>query len=386
MIKVATIFGTRPEAIKLAPVIKEMVRSENIDPIVIVTGQHREMLDQALGVFDIVPDIDLDLMEKGNGLIENTSSFIKSIGSRISELDIDYIVVQGDTTSAFIASLVAFYLKIPVGHVEAGLRSHDKEQPFPEEINRRLISVIADHHFAPTELSKANLIDEGVSPDEIFLTGNPIIDSLEMVLESEEDNPDDLGLDLGNGRSWILVTAHRRENWGKPLEDICRTINDIVKTNKNVEVIFPVHLNPTVKAEVDLTISDDPRIHLDSPLKYSTFMRIMSQTSLILTDSGGIQEEAVSLNKDVLVMRDVTERKEAVAIGAAELVGSDPVVIAEAVDRLLGKPDKERSMSEIKNPFGDGKAAKRIVSIITEYGSKDRTRDLDQEDLLERMV
>lgn len=386
MIKVATIFGTRPEAIKLAPVIKEMARREDIDPLVIVTGQHREMLDQALDVFDIVPDIDLDLMEEGSGLIENTSSFIKSIGTRISGLDIDYIVVQGDTTSAFVASLVAFYLKIPVGHVEAGLRSHDKEQPFPEEINRRLISVIADHHFAPTELSRLNLIDEGVSPGDIFLTGNPIIDSLEMVLESDKDCPVEVGLDLGNGRSWILVTAHRRENWGKPLEDICRTINDIIKTNKDVEVVFPVHLNPTVKAEVELAIGDDPRIHLVPPLKYSTFIKIMSQSRIILTDSGGIQEEAVSFNKDVLVMRDVTERKEAVAIGAAQLVGSDPILIAEAVDRLLGKPENERSMSDIKNPFGDGRAAKRIVNIISKYGSKGRMRDVDQEDLLERMV
>jgi len=386
LIKVATIFGTRPEAIKLAPVIQEMERREEIDPVVLVTGQHRDMLDQALEVFDIVPDIDLDLMEEGNDLIDNTSSFIKAIGQKLNGLALDYIVVQGDTTSAFIASLAAFYLKIPIGHVEAGLRSHDKDQPFPEEINRRLISVIADHHFAPTDLAKANLLNEGVKPDKIFLTGNPIIDSLEMVLKGDEKFTDDLGMDLSNGKPWILVTAHRRENWGKPLEDICRSINSIIETRADVEIVFPVHLNPTVKAEVELSISDDPRIHLLPPLKYSTFIQIMNHSSLILTDSGGIQEEAVSLNKDVLVMREVTERKEAVDVGAAELVGSDPEVIVEAVTRLLNKPNKEPSKGKIKNPYGDGMAAKRIVGIIVESGSKRRTTELAKEDLLERIV
>jgi len=218
------------------------------------------------------------------------------------------------------------------------------------------------------------------------LTGNPIIDSLEMILASNEKVPQDLGLDLNNGRSWILVTAHRRENWGKPLEDICRSINSIIRTHADVEIIFPVHLNPMVKAEIDLSISEDPRIHLLPPLKYSTFIQIMNRSSLILTDSGGIQEEAVSLSKDVLVMRDVTERKEAVDIGIAELVGSDPYAITEAVTRLLNSSKKERSKSEIKNPYGDGGAAKRIVSIISYYGSKMLATDLDQEDLLERIV
>ncbi len=386
MIKVGIIFGTRPEAIKLAPIIHEMVLRLAIDPVVIVTGQHREMLDQALDDFDIVPDIDLDLMEEGNDLIDNSSSFIKSIGERISGLGLDYIVVQGDTTSAFIASLVAFYLKISVGHVEAGLRSYDKENPFPEEVNRRLISVVADHHFAPTDLAKVNLLSEGVKFDNIFMTGNTIIDALEMILSRNQEVPEDLGLDLNNGKPWILVTAHRRENWGKPLQDICRSLNDVIKTHDEVEIVYPVHLNPTVKAEVDLSISDDPRIHMLPPLKYSTFIQIMNRSRLILTDSGGIQEEAVSLNKDVLVMRDVTERMEAVDIGLAELVGSDPNTITEAVTRILNEPKKERSKSGFKNPYGDGRAAKRIVDIISDYGSNCEAIDLNHKDLLERIV
>lgn len=365
--RVLFIFGTRPEAIKLAPVIKEAEKSELLESLVLVTGQHREMLDQALGLFGIEPDADLDMMGKGSDLTEIGARFLQGIGKALVGIRPDYVIVQGDTTTTLMASMAAFYQGIPIAHVEAGLRSYDNYQPFPEEVNRRLVSVLARLHFVATERAKKNLLREGVAPENIFLTGNPIIDSLMSIIS--ENGRYKKNLPKTNGGPLVLVTAHRRENWGRPLKNICEAINLLVDCHSDLEIVFPVHLNPVVRQEILTVIKAKDRVYLVDPFDYATFIALMNRCSLILTDSGGIQEEAISLGKSVLVMREVTERQEAVEVGAAELVGTDPKVIVSTASKYL--ENKNGHKNPVNNPFGDGRAAKRIIRILERIDSGD---------------
>lgn len=364
MIKVLSIFGTRPEAIKMAPVVKELEKySEKIKSIVCVTGQHRQMLDQVLSLFEIEPDIDLDLMEKEQTLSSLTSKAISALTHVINRVKPDISLVQGDTTTAMVASLASFYEKIPVAHVEAGLRTQNRYSPFPEEINRRLISVLATYNFAPTQTAVDALLAEGVPKESVFLTGNTVIDALLMIIKKEyKPNVEFL---LGSNRL-ILVTAHRRENFGRPLENICKALLKIAHRNPEVEIVYPVHLNPNVQKVVYGILSNQKGIHLIEPLEYQDLVHLMNQSYLVLTDSGGIQEEAPALGKPVLVMRHETERPEGVEAGVAKVVGTECETIVSETERLLYDQEEYASMSKAINPYGDGLAAQRIVRIIKE--------------------
>ena len=375
MNKVSVIFGTRPEAIKLAPVLLELQKYSSIKTHVCVTGQHRELLDQVLHIFDILPHVDLDLMRPGQSLSEFASRALIALDSYLAEYRPNFVLVQGDTTSTFVASLAAFYNKIIIGHVEAGLRSFHKYAPFPEEINRLLTSHMADYHFAPTETSKANLQKEGIRADRILVTGNTGIDALFFALdkikkdELEESLLDQLSTQIPSIRSilrdnvsrLVLVTGHRRENFGKGFDQICLALKDIAEL-EGVQIVYPVHLNPNVQEPVSRFLKNHQKIHLIEPLDYFPFVYLMAKSYLILTDSGGIQEEAPSLGKPVLVMRHVTERAEVVHSGAAKVVGSDRMAIVAETQRLLDNPQAYKSMSNTPNPYGDGQASKRIVS------------------------
>ena len=362
--KVLIVLGTRPEAIKLAPVIKHLEHTRGITSRVCITGQHREMLEPFIKLFDIRPDYELKVMQSNQSLFDLTSRVLAGLeGVLKSELP-DLVLVQGDTTTAFVASLAAFYLRIPVGHVEAGLRTNDKYRPFPEEINRRLITHLADLHFAPTERARANLLAEGIPEERVCVTGNTVIDALLMILElTKAQNPlTSLPLDLT--KRIILVTAHRRESFGKGLAGICKAIRTIVQNVQDVQVVYPVHLNPNVRACVMKELSEHERVVLVDPLDYVSFVHLMNGSYLILTDSGGIQEEAPSLGKPVLVMRDVTERPEAIEAGVAKLVGTDADRIATEAVRLIRDEEAYNKMAKAQNPFGDGHAAPRIVEIL----------------------
>lgn len=368
MKKILTILGTRPEAIKLAPVIKELERrSDNFVSRVCVTAQHREMLDPFLQLFNIKPDWDLNIMKPNQSPFDVTSSVLSKLKPILEEGKPDIVLVQGDTTTAFATALAAFYLKIKIGHVEAGLRTAEKYNPFPEEINRRLISHLADLHFAPTERAKRNLVAEGIDEGAIFVTGNTVIDALFMVLERTKDQDYLIDLPLDPEKKIILVTAHRRESFGKDLENICLALRKIVELDESVEIVYPVHLNPHVQEPVKRILGGIERIHLIKPLDYVSFVQLMNRAYLILTDSGGIQEEAPSLGKPVLVMRKTTERPEALEAGTAKLVGTEPERIVEETLCLLRNPEEYQRMSSAKNPFGDGQAAQRIASILTRY-------------------
>jgi len=367
MIKVLTVLGTRPEAIKLAPVIKELERhSDKFISRVCVTAQHREMLDPFLQLFDIKPDWDLDIMKPNQSLFDVTVSVLSKLRPILEQENPDVVLVQGDTTTAFVAALAAFYLKIKIGHVEAGLRTADKYNPFPEEINRRLISHLADVHFAPTDRARKNLLAEGVDESMIFVTGNTVIDALFMILE--RTNPHDCSppIPFDPNHKLILVTAHRRESFGEGLISICQALIEIIQRVPNVEVVYPVHLNPNVRSAVKRYLTGVDRIHLIEPLDYVSFVHLMNQAYLILTDSGGIQEEAPSLGKPVLVLRKVSERPEAIEAGAAKLVGTDAKSIVEETLLLLEDEREYSKMANATNPFGDGHAAERIVKIILE--------------------
>lgn len=364
-LKVLTVFGTRPEAIKLAPVIMELKKHQDrVISKICVTAQHREMLDPFLELFGIKPDYDLNIMKPNQSLFDVTSSALTGLKEVLEAENPDIVLIQGDTTTAFAAALAAFYCKIPIGHVEAGLRTLNKYQPFPEEINRRLISHLADLHFAPTPRAKENLLAEGINPSSIFVTGNTVIDALFLILDrtKEQDPLRDLGLDPT--KRLILVTAHRRENFGKRLTNICLAIKEIVRQVPDVEVVYPVHLNPRVRSTVNEYLRGVERVHLIEPLDYIAFVHLMKRAYLILTDSGGIQEEAPSLGKPVLVLRETTERLEAIEARVAELVGTETEKIVEATLQLLEDPKKYREMANAKNPFGDGRAAKRIIRIL----------------------
>jgi UDP-N-acetylglucosamine 2-epimerase (non-hydrolysing) len=371
--RVLIIFGTRPEAIKLAPVIRELGKRPEFDPRVCVTAQHREMLDQVLQLFEIRPDFDLGIMRPDQSLFEVTERALAALEGVLEAERPELVLVQGDTTTAFVGALAGFYRKIRVGHIEAGLRSCDKFAPFPEEMNRRLADELSDLLFAPTEGAKANLLREGFPEERIFVTGNTVIDALLWTVERLE-SPEaqarlarrfaELGLDL-EGKRLILVTAHRRESFGR-LGEICHALRLIAEHNRDVELVYPVHLNPQVQGPVRRALEGTERVHLLEPLDYESFVWLMSRAYLILTDSGGIQEEAPSLGKPVLVMRERTERPEALAAGTAKLVGVAPQRIFQEAQRLLDEPAEYAKMARAVNPFGDGHAAERIVSILKE--------------------
>lgn len=365
MIKVLSIFGTRPEAIKMAPVVKELEKhsSDGVKSIVCVTGQHRQMLDAVLSWFDIKSDVDLDLMEKNQSLYSLTSKAISALAHAINQIKPDISVVQGDTTTAMVASLASFYEKVPVAHVEAGLRTRDRYKPFPEEINRRLVSVLATYNFAPTQTAIENLLSEGFPEESIFLTGNTVIDALLMTVKREWAM--DLGFPL-NGEKLVLVTAHRRENFGDPLKNICNTLIQIANRNPEVKIVYPVHPNPNVQSVAYSILSDQERIYPIEPLEYQELIHLMDRSYLVLTDSGGLQEEAPALGKPVLIMRNETERQEGVEAGVAKIVGTDPENILRETELLLNDPEGYARMSKATNPYGDGRASERIVRIIME--------------------
>lgn len=359
-IRILTVFGTRPEAIKLAPVILELQSRPEFESIVAVTGQHREILDQMLSVFGVVPDYDLEVMQERHSLASLTSRIIERLDLVFTESLPDFVLVQGDTTTSFTGALVAFYHQIPVGHVEAGLRTRDKWQPFPEEINRRLCDAISDLYFAPTPVAKANLISEGVGDRLIAVTGNTVIDALIWMQKQLPNSKTET-------RKSLLVTAHRRESWGQPMRGICEALLRLVEQFPDFVVDFPVHPNPAVREIVEPLLGGHPRIRLMPPLDYVEFVQAMSKAMLILTDSGGIQEEAPTLNVPVLVLRDTTERPEAVESGAAILVGTNPEEIFAKASELLTNDAMYKAMASVPNPFGDGQASKRIADSIVRF-------------------
>jgi len=362
MMRILSIFGTRPEAIKMAPVVKELEKYPGrIRSIVCVTAQHRQMLDQVLSLFDVNPDIDLNLMEENQTPASLTANAITSLTEVITQVKPDLVLMQGDTTTAMVAALASFYQKIPVGHVEAGLRTRHRYSPFPEEINRRIISVLATYNFAPTQTAVNALLSEGIPEESIYLTGNTVVDALLMTVK--RDYHLDLGLSL-NSTKLILVTAHRRENFGRPFENICAALREIARRNPEVEIVYPVHLNPNVQEPVYRILSNQDRICLIAPLEYEKFVHLINCSYLILTDSGGIQEEAPVLGKPVLVMRRETERPEAVEAGAVKVVGTDSELIIAETERLLYDREEYNKMSRAISPYGDGHAAERIVQII----------------------
>lgn len=367
--KVLFIFGTRPEAIKMAPLIKEVEKSSSLEARVCVTAQHRQMLDQVLRIFKIEPDHDLNIMTSNQSLFELTSKVISKLQAVLVEERPDLVVVQGDTTTTFAGALAAYYTRTKVAHVEAGLRTQNKFAPFPEEINRRITSVIADIHLPPTEWARENLLREGVDPSAVFVTGNTVIDALfhvvELLRKSEPDfGPLFSGIDFS--KRIVLITGHRRENFGEGFNNICQSISELAKRFSDVEFVYPVHFNPNVREPVNRILKGIRNVHLIEPLDYEPFVYAMDKSYIILTDSGGVQEEAPSLGKPVLVMRDTTERPEAVNAGTVMLVGTDRQKITDGVTRLLNDVELYSAMSRAHNPYGDGKASQRIVKIFEE--------------------
>ncbi|MBA47145.1 MAG: UDP-N-acetylglucosamine 2-epimerase (non-hydrolyzing) [Dehalococcoidia bacterium] len=377
-VKVMIVFGTRPEAIKMAPVCKQFLDdSENFETIILVTAQHREMLDQVLEIFEINPDIDLDLMQDNQNLSDLTAHVLAKINSHINKIKPDCILVHGDTTTTLAASMAAFYNNLPLGHVEAGLRTNNLLAPYPEEFNRQIASKISKWHFAPTDLSKKNLLEERISNENIFIVGNTVIDALHWVLSSIDENKEkkkeiegliDSKLSFNwRDTNFILITGHRRENFGRNFEEICEAISLLSDKYNDLHFVYPVHLNPNVQKPVNKILGEKNNIHLIDPLEYESFVFLMRNSYLVLTDSGGIQEEAPSLGKPVLVMRDVTERPEAIKAGTVKLVGSDKNKIVSEVDKLYSDRELYKKMSTAHNPFGDGYSGKKIYEIIKEY-------------------
>ncbi len=377
-IKSLFVFGTRPEAIKMAPVIREL-KAENskFKVVVCVTAQHREMLDQVLDLFDIKPHYDLDIMTKRQSLPNLTASVLLGVTEVMEKENPDVVFVQGDTTTTFAAAQAAYYLKIPVAHIEAGLRTKNKYSPFPEEINRRLTSVMADFHFAPTEGAKMHLIAEGFEESSIYVTGNTVIDALEWVLRQHDRTATNekwkqwfsskYDISFSNHIRTILVTGHRRESFGEGFKRSCTALSILARNNQKIQIVYSVHLNPNVQESVYTILKDIDNIHLIPPLDYDAFIFLMSQSYLILTDSGGIQEEAPSLRIPVLVMRDTSERPEGIKAGSAKLVGTNIETIVTETQKLLNNNDEFKKASNVKNPYGDGNASKRIVGIISKH-------------------
>lgn len=370
-LKVMTVFGTRPEAIKMCPLVLEMRKHpDKIEPVVAVTAQHREMLDQVLHLFGITPDYDLNIMSAGQTLYDVTEKALRGLQKVLEEAKPDLVLVHGDTTTTFAGALAAFYAQIPVGHVEAGLRTGNKYSPFPEEMNRKLTGALADYHFAPTATSKANLLRENVPAEKITVTGNTVIDALKTTVKPDYRFDDEnLHAVLESGKRLILMTTHRRENLGEPMRHVYKALCEVLRTHDDVEAIFPVHKNPKVRQIVNEELGHLPQVHLIEPLDYQPFANLMARVDIVLTDSGGIQEEAPALGKPVLVLRDTTERPEAVTAGTVKLVGTAYEDVLRETNLLLDNPEHYRAMAEAVNPYGDGEACARIVNrIFKEFG------------------
>jgi UDP-N-acetylglucosamine 2-epimerase (non-hydrolysing) len=365
--KLLTIYGTRPEAIKLAPVILGLRDSPAFKSFICVTAQHREMMDHINQLFGIKPDFDLNVMEKNQSLHQLSAQVFTKLPSVLEKVNPDWILVQGDTTTAMIASLAGYYQKIKVGHIEAGLRSKNKWEPFPEEVNRRVIDMIADLHFAPTKIAQQNLLKEGIPPDNIVITGNTIVDALHLVSKKEFNLEASELIDIPWNKRVILVTAHRRENIGNPLENICKAILSLADFHEDVHFLFPVHRNPKVEGTVQSILDNNPKVTLLPPLNYHAFIHVLKNCHFVMTDSGGIQEEAPSFDKFVLVLRNTTERPEGVEAGFAKLIGTQHNRIVQEVNSLLANPDLLSKIATCKNPYGDGKASQRIIEAVIKF-------------------
>ena len=363
MKKVMLVFGTRPEAIKMCPLVNELKSRDNIETIVCVTGQHRQMLDQVLEVFDVVPDYDLSIMKDKQTLFDITTNILNKIKEVLGEVKPDVVLVHGDTSTTFVTALACFYLQIPVGHVEAGLRTYNVYSPYPEEFNRQAVSIISKYNFAPTELSKDNLLKEGKDVESIYVTGNTAIDALKTTVREEYVHSE---LQWAKDSRLIMITAHRRENLGEPMKNMFRAIKRVMDEHPDVKAIYPIHMNPVVRETADSILGGDERIHIIEPLEVIDFHNFLSRSYLILTDSGGIQEEAPSLGKPVLVMRDTTERPEGIAAGTLKLVGTDEETIYENFKLLLENEAEYAKLSNASNPYGDGFACKRIADILAD--------------------
>ena len=363
MKKVMLVFGTRPEAIKMCPLVNELKTRSSIQTIVCVTGQHRQMLDQVLEAFNVTPDYDLSIMKDKQTLFDVTTSILDKIKSVLEVEKPDIVLVHGDTSTTFVTALACFYLQVPIGHVEAGLRTYNIFSPYPEEFNRQAVSIISQFNFAPTELSKQNLLNEGKNPNSIYVTGNTAIDALKTTVRKDYTHSE---LEWAKDSRLIMITAHRRENLGEPMQHMFRAIRHVMDEHPDVKAIYPIHMNPVVRETANSILGDDDRIHIIEPLEVLDFHNFLSRSYLILTDSGGIQEEAPSLGKPVLVMRDTTERPEGIAAGTLKLVGTTEDMIYNEFSKLLSDKSEYDKMSKASNPYGDGFASKRIADILEE--------------------
>ena len=361
MKKIMLVFGTRPEAIKMCPLVKELKTRKELNTVVCVTGQHRQMLDQVLEAFGVVPDYDLSIMKEKQTLFDITTNILNRIKAVLEEVKPDVVLVHGDTSTTFVTALACFYLQIPVGHVEAGLRTYNIYSPYPEEFNRQAVGIISQYHFAPTELSKQNLLNEGKKPETIYVTGNTAIDALKTTIREDYTHPQ---LEWAKDSRLILITAHRRENLGEPMTHMFRAIRRVMDEHPDVKAIYPIHMNPVVRQTAEEILGGEDRIRIIEPLEVLDFHNFLARSYLILTDSGGIQEEAPSLGKPVLVMRDTTERPEGISAGTLKLVGTDEEVIYRNFKLLLEAEGEYAKMSNASNPYGDGFACKRIADIL----------------------
>ena len=361
MKKIMLVFGTRPEAIKMCPLVNELKRRENVQTIVCVSGQHRQMLDQVLNEFGVIPNYDLSIMKDKQTLFDITTNILEKIKTVLEKELPDIVLVHGDTSTTFVTALACFYMKIPVGHVEAGLRTHNIFSPYPEEFNRQAVSIISQYNFAPTEQAKNNLIKEGRKTDTIYVTGNTAIDALKTTVRSNYSHPE---LEWAKGSRLILITAHRRENLGQPMQNMFRAIRRVMDEHEDIKAIYPIHMNPIVREAANEILGGDDRIHIIEPLEVFDFHNFLNKSYLVLTDSGGIQEEAPSLGKPVLVMRDTTERPEGIAAGTLKLVGTDEETIYSSFTELLENENVYHRMSNASNPYGDGFASRRIADIL----------------------
>ena len=357
------VFGTRPEAIKMCPLVNELKTRDKVQTIVCVTGQHRQMLDQVLEAFGVTPDYDLSIMKEKQTLFDITTNILNRIREVLETEKPDVVLVHGDTSTTFVTALACFYLQIPVGHVEAGLRTYNIYSPYPEEFNRQAVGIVSQYNFSPTELSKQNLLNEGKRPESIYVTGNTAIDALKTTVRQDYTHPE---LRWAEGSRLILITAHRRENLGEPMQNMFRAIRRVMDEHPDVKAIYPIHMNPVVRQTADEILGGEERIHIIEPLEVLDFHNFLARSYLILTDSGGIQEEAPSLGKPVLVMRDTTERPEGIAAGTLKLVGTDEEVIYRSFKQLLEDEAEYAKMSNASNPYGDGHACERIADILTE--------------------
>jgi len=361
MKKIMLVFGTRPEAIKMCPLVNELKARKNLNITVCVTGQHRQMLDQVLEAFHVMPDYDLSIMKQSQTLFDITTGILEGIKEVLEEVRPDVVLVHGDTSTTFVTALACFYLQIPVGHVEAGLRTYNIDSPYPEEFNRQAVSIISRFNFAPTELSRQNLLNEGKKDETIYVTGNTAIDALKTTVREDYTHPE---LEWAKESRLILITAHRRENLGEPMKNMFRAIRRVLDEHPDVKAIYPIHMNPVVRKTADEILGGEERIHIIEPLDVVDFHNFIARSYMILTDSGGIQEEAPSLGKPVLVMRDTTERPEGIAAGTLKLVGTEENVIYSNFKQLLEDPQSYAAMSSASNPYGDGFACKRIADIL----------------------